>query len=96
MMEPEILELLTEVKEDLKITWPDEDDSLKRMIKLAKGNLDELIGVTLDLKRSTSAKTLFLDYCRYDYNKALEYFEENFSKEILRLQLQEGVKANVI
>jgi len=36
---------------------------------------------------------LLLDYCRYVYNNASEYFEENYSKEILRLQLQEGIKA---
>ena len=96
MLESEILKLLPEVKDELKITWEDEDSSLKRMIQLAKGNLDDLIGATLNLEESTPAKQLFLDYCRYDYNKALEYFEDNFSKEILRLQLKEGVKANVI
>ena len=39
------------------------------------------------------AVSLLLDYCRYVYNNASEYFEENFSKELLRLQLQEGIKA---
>lgn len=39
------------------------------------------------------AVSLLLDYCRYAYGNALEYFEENFAKELLRLQLQEGIKA---
>lgn len=88
--------MLQEVKEELKITWTDEDDSLSRLIIRAKDNVDDLIGVELDYDLNSQAKTLFLNYCRYDYNNALEYFEDNFSKEILRLQLKEGVKANAI
>lgn len=88
--------MLEEVKGYLKITWNDEDISLLNMIDRAKGNLNDLIGVELDFHTNNQAKTLLLDYCRYSYNSALEYFEENFSKEILRLQLKEAVKANVI
>lgn len=86
--------LLQEVKEELKITWNDEDSSLERMITRAIGDLESLIGVTLDLETNTRAKTLFLNYCRYDYNNSLEYFEDNFHKEIYWLQLSEGVKDN--
>ena len=39
----------------------------------------------------TPAASLLLDYCRYSYNNASEYFEENFARELLRLQLQVGV-----
>lgn len=42
------------------------------------------------------AVSLLLDYCRYAYSNALEYFEENFRAQILRLQLLEGVKAQVV
>ena len=41
--------------------------------------------------KPTPAVALLLDYCRYVYNNASEYFEENFQKEILRLQLKTGV-----
>ena len=88
--------MLEEVKDELKITWDDEDASLERLIVRAKDNMDDLIGVKLDYEDNSQAKTLFLNYCRYDYNNALEYFEDNFSKEILRLQLKEGARANVI
>jgi len=88
--------VLQEIKDELKITWNDEDNSLERMIIRAKDNFNDLIGVDLDYENNSQAKTLFLNYCRYDYNQALEYFEDNFQKEILRLQLKEGVKANVI
>lgn len=88
--------MLQEVKDELKITWDDEDIALGRMITRATENLNDLMGVELDYETNSQAKTLFLNYCRYDYNQALEYFEDNFQKEILRLQLKEGVKANVI
>lgn len=88
--------MLQEVKDYLKITWDDEDASLSGLIIRTKDNINDLIGVELDYDSNSQAKTLFLNYCRYDYNNALEYFEENFSKEILRLQLKEAVKANAI
>lgn len=88
--------MLAEVKEYLKITWNDEDYNLTSIIDRGKSNLEELTGTTLDFTLNNQAKSLLLDYCRYAYNNALEYFEENFSKEILRLQLKEAVKANAI
>lgn len=84
--------MLEEVKEYLKITWDDEDNSLTNMIERGKNNLEELTGTTLDFTANNQAKSLLLDYCRYAYNSALEYFEENFYKEITRLQLSEAVK----
>ena len=87
--------LLQEVKKDaLKITWDDEDEALSKMIVRAKENLNDLIGVELDFDLNSRAKTLLLNYCRYDYNNSLEYFEDNFHKEILRLQFKEAVKLN--
>ena len=41
--------------------------------------------------QSSRQVALLLDYCRYAYNNASEYFEENFQHEILRLQLMTGV-----
>ena len=40
--------LLLEVKEYLKITWDDEDQSLLKMIERSKAYLNNLIGVELD------------------------------------------------
>lgn len=88
--------LLKDVKDYLKITWDDEDDSLDGIIRRGQANLEELTGTTLNFEQEGQAKSLLLDYCRYAYNNALEYFEENFSKEILRLQLTEAVKHDVI
>lgn len=85
--------MLSMVKDYLKITWDHEDQSIVDMITRGQKRLESLTGTTLDYSDET-IQDLLLDYCRYSYNNALEYFEENFKGDILRLQLQEAVKAN--
>ena len=80
--------LLELVKEELRITWDDEDTRLISMIERAKASLNKLMGIELDYENPGPAQDLLLARCRYDYNNALEYFEQNFAREILRLQLQ--------
>ena len=85
--------MLQMVKDYLKITWNDEDAHLTNLIDRGQAYLNDLTGAELDFEADGPPKTLLLDYCRYVYNNASEYFEENFAKELLRLQLQEGIKA---
>lgn len=86
------MSLLVEVKDYLKITWEDEDNYLQGIINRGKNYLKQLTGTELDFEVEGQPKALLLDYCRYAYNNALEYFEENFHKELRRLILQEAVK----
>ena len=88
--------LIEEVKEVLKITWDNEDTFLANIINRGKSYLEDLTGVKLDFENNNQAKTLLLNYCRYDYNSALEYFEDNFQKQIVRLQLKEATKGVVV
>ena len=81
------MSLLELVKEELRITWDDEDQKLVGMIERNKASLDKLVGIELDYETPGLAQTLLLNRCRYDYNHALEYFERNFAQEILFLQL---------
>ena len=83
--------MLNAVKVYLKITWDDEDAALQSTIERGKAYLNDLTGVELDFDSDGPARALLLDYCRYVYNNASEYFEENFREEILRLQLMTGV-----
>jgi len=85
--------MLQVVKDYLKITWADEDAHIQGIIDRGQAYLNDLTGAELDYETDGPPKTLLLEYCRYVYNNASEYFEENFSKELLRLQLQEGIKA---
>lgn len=84
--------LLQEVKDYLKITWDAEDSHLQGIINRGKEYLQDLTGTELDFEGEGQPKSLLLDYCRYAYNNAVEYFEENFQRQILRLQLKEAVK----
>lgn len=84
--------MLQEVKSYLKITWNDEDNYLQGIIIRGIEYLQDLTGTALDFGVDGQPKSLLLDYCRYSYNNAIEYFEENFQSEILRLQLKEAVK----
>ena len=83
--------MLDKVKAYLKITWDDEDTAITDLITRGKKKLEELAGAELDFDTEGLARALLFDYCRYAYNNASEYFEENFRHEILRLQLMTGV-----
>ncbi len=80
--------MLERLKERLKITWDDEDILLINILERAEKSLNALMGVELNYNIPGPAQELLLERCRYDYNNALEYFEQNFAREILRLQLQ--------
>lgn len=84
--------MLQAVKDYLKITWDDEDAAIQDIIDQGEAYLNELSGAELDYTQKGLARSLLFDYCRYVYNNASEYFEENFAKEILRLQLMTGVE----
>lgn len=88
--------LLQLVKDTLRITWDSDDVFIGQIIGRGQVYLNELVGVELDFQKEGLAQSLFLNYCRYDYNNALEYFEENFHKEILRLQLTKAMQSDVI
>jgi len=86
--------MLEEIKEDaLDVTWSDEDAKIQRIIDSGKARLEELAGGTLDFTAEGLAKSLLKNYCRYSYNNASEYFEENFHQQIIRLQIIEGIKS---
>lgn len=84
--------LLAEVKAYLKINWDEEDSDLSKMINRGISRLNKLTGTTLNFDADDIPKELLLDYCRYAYNNALEYFEQNFASDILKLQLEKGIE----
>ena len=78
-------ELLTEIKNYLKITWDDEitDSNIQKSIDEGKYRLQKLIGYEIDFDKDLDSRSLLKDYCRYSRENALEYFEENFQSNIL-------------
>lgn len=79
--------MLDKVKNYLKITWGDEDIAVQDLMERGQAKINELAGAELDFETEGQARSLLFDYVRYAYNNAAEYFEENFQREILRLQL---------
>ena len=84
--------MLEEVKNELRITWDDEDIRLQGLIERAKAYLNDLAGIELDFEEEGVPKDLLLARCRYVYNNAAEYFEDNFQSDIVRLQYQVGIQ----
>lgn len=71
-----------------------EEDDLKPVIENGISRIQTLTGTEINFEENREAYVLLQNYVRYSINYAEEYFEENFHKEILRLSLIEGVKAN--
>jgi hypothetical protein len=84
--------LLDEVKEKLRIIGDDQDHMLLDLIGRSEAAINEIMGVELNYEEPGEAQELLLERVRYDYNNALEYFEENFAAKILRVQLQVAAK----
>jgi hypothetical protein len=83
--------MLDELKDVLGIIGNDQDAHLNKIILRGKAKIEGLAGVAPSFEVEGLPKSLCLNYCRYDYNNAPEYFEENFKSEILRMQLQLAV-----
>lgn len=86
--------MLQELKDYLKITWDSEDNYLQSIIARGKEYLKDLTGTEIDFEGEGQPKSLLLDYCRYYYNNAIEYFEDNFQKQIVRLQYKEAIRVS--
>lgn len=86
--------MLQELKNYLKITWDSEDIYLQNIIARGKEYLKDLTGTEINYEEEGQAKSLLLDYCRYYYNNAVEYFEDNFQKQIVRLQYKEAIRVS--
>lgn len=84
--------MLEELKKRLKITWNDEDLEISRSINAGKEYLENIAGTTLDFEGSSFNMALLFEYCRYDYNNAIEYFEMNFQRQLTQLQIQSVVQ----
>lgn len=69
-----------------------ETSDLRSHILSGISYLEALVGNSIDFEDNNYARTLLRDYVRYSVNNSTEYFEENFEKELVRLQLIEGVK----
>lgn len=87
--------MIEKLKQYLNISWEDNklDKKLINLLEQSKNALTSLMGVSINFEEDKELEELLFNRVRYSYNNSLEYFEENFKSEILRLQLQKGVEA---
>lgn len=79
-------DLLEEVKDNLFVTWKDNDDQIKIIILKSMNYLQSKVSQKLTIEVFSGydiEHTLLIERCRYDWNNALNEFEKNFSSEIL-------------
>ena len=87
-------ELLKELKIKVNVTWDDEDTELRlnSIIENAKATLDYKLGAEIDYYIPGIEKSLFLNYCMYDYNNCLNEFDKNYLGEIYQIRIKYEVQ----
>lgn len=85
--------LLSELKMTLRIEIDDDDTNLLAMLARSMSRLNTLAGTEVDYVEDLEARELLFNRVRYDYNSALEYWDDNFSQPILAFTLRYGVSA---
>lgn len=88
--------LYEQVKRKLNITWEDEETAarVRDIIKSAIPDLLHRLGITdpdFDISADGAENTLFLAYCLYEWNHALNEWEDNYSKMIAQVRAKHEV-----
>ena len=91
------LALNAQVKRKLNITWEDDDTTARiaEIIASAIPFLKHKLGITdadFDFGAPGAENTLFLAYCLYEWNHAVNDFEENYHQMIADVTAQWEVK----
>jgi hypothetical protein len=83
------------VRNYLDISWEDPEGDVKLAGIIARGcnYLNGAAGAELDYEAEELPRGLLFDFCRYVRSNALEDFEVNFERELLRLQMMTEVAA---
>ena len=89
--------LFEQVKRKLNITWEDDDTAarLNDIIASAIPDLIHRLGITdpdFDFSGRGAENTLFLAYCLYEWNHALNEFEDNYASMIARVRAKHEVE----
>lgn len=89
--------LFEQVKRKLNITWEDTDTNarIEDIIASAIPDLKHKLGIAepdFDFAQSGVANTLFLAYCFYEFNHAINEFDENYARLIAQERARNEVK----
>ena len=83
---------LEEVKNNLNITWKDDetDNKVRGYIKQGVEVLQDDVKTYIDFYDDNIARGLLKTFCRYAWNNSEEYFIENNLHYILKLEVKYG------
>lgn len=79
------MDLLQRLKNNLRITWDDDDVYLQQLLQDGQEYFVGLTNRQFDWQTEHVVTGLLLDYCRYVYNHAADDFEVNYAKPLRRL-----------
>ncbi len=88
MTDTQKLQLLSDVKLHLGITWSDSgtDSNVENAISSGKAYLDDKFGTPADYLSAGEPRTLLFEYVRYFINGALDVFEANYLHRLNAMQ----------
>ena len=83
-------DLLTLVKDKLKIAWEDDDTDreIETIMEDAEIALNSKIGATIQYSAPGQERRLFLNYCLYAYNDIESDFDNAYFNEIMQLRIK--------
>ena len=91
--------MLQLLKDKLCITWSDSDTDrrLNNILNSAKNILAFKLGLPMDYMwvENTMESNLLLNYCFYEWNDAVDEFDNNYSNDILQIRMKYEVNSYV-
>ena len=99
MEEKSLTALTAQVKRKLNITWsdPDTDARVTDIIQSAAAHLTYQLGISdgeFDFSVAGIENTLFLAYCFYEWNHALDEYENNYRGMVMAARAKFEVAQN--
>ena len=79
------------VKDNIRVTWEYDDEIIEQSIREGISKIENICG-RCDFDENATAQKLLKEYVRYDWNGASLYFEPNFKRELLQLQLSNAME----
>ena len=84
--------MLQALKDKLAITWSDNDTDrkLNSILNTAKSTLAFKLGLPNNFTwvANTQEYNLMLNYCFYEWNDAVDEFDDNYANDILQIRMK--------
>lgn len=84
-------DVLTQVKDRLRITWAYQDDEIMELIEEAEAFIKSKVSIK-NVKDNKNALKLLKEYCRYAWSGSSNQFGIDYSRDILNLQLEVAMR----